>query len=99
MEAFLLLNTCTCGLCLPKLNYQYVWSWCANSGLLSPRHVIAVVHFNLNLHRESRKKDSDGSKQVAVVYPKFKNGEATVRDVKIQANFSKCYKVTEINII
>ena len=52
------------------------------------RHIIAVVHFNHNLHRETRKK-SDGSDQIAVTYPKFKNGEATVRDVKVKANFGK----------
>ena len=29
----------------------------------------------------------NGSKQVHVVYPKFKNGEAVVRNVKVQQNF------------
>ena len=32
---------------------------------------------------------SIGSEQFKVVYPKFKNGEATVRNVKIEPNFGK----------
>ena len=28
--------------------------------------------------------------QVKIVYPKFKNGEATVRDVRIKPDLSKC---------
>ena len=28
-----------------------------------------------------------------MVYPKFKNGEATVRDVKVAANFCKCLTI------
>jgi hypothetical protein len=39
--------------------------------------------------------NSDGSEQLVVVYPKFKNGEATVRDVKVAANFCK-YVVLEV---
>ena len=56
--------------------------------LFFARHIIAVVHFNHNLHRETRKK-SDGSYQIGVTYPKFKNGEATIRDVKVKPNFGK----------
>lgn len=52
------------------------------------RHIIAALRFNLNLSREV-KKNPDGSKQVRVVWPKFKNGEATVRDVKVKPNFGK----------
>ena len=55
------------------------------------RHIIAILHFNKNCHRESQRNASDGSKQVSVVYPKFKNGEATVRDVKVRANFGKYF--------
>jgi hypothetical protein len=39
--------------------------------------------------------NSDGSEQLVVVYPKFKNGEATFRDVKVAANFCK-YVVLEV---
>lgn len=31
----------------------------------------------------------DGSEQVKIVYPKFKNGEGTVRDVKKEPVFGK----------
>lgn len=50
------------------------------------RHIIASTHFNNNLYRDVLKR-SDGSEQIAVVYPKFKNGEATVRNVRVEANF------------
>lgn len=53
------------------------------------RHILAAIHFNVNLNRDNRIKKSDGSEQVAVVYPKFKNGEATVRGVKVEADFCK----------
>ena len=54
------------------------------------RHIIAALYFNLNLFREL-KKNADGTEQVKVVWPKFKNGEATVRDVKVKPNFGKIY--------
>ncbi|CAB3977283.1 Hypothetical predicted protein [Paramuricea clavata] len=44
----------------------------------------AVIHFN-NLNRKNRMKN--GVEQVHVVYPKFKNGEAVVRNLKVQQNF------------
>ena len=46
------------------------------------------MHFNHNLHRDV-KKNPDGNEQVKVVWPKFKNGEATVRDLKVEPNFGK----------
>ena len=54
------------------------------------RHIIAALDFNLNLLREV-KKNADGTEQVKVVWPKFKNGEATVRDVKVEPNYGKIY--------
>lgn len=50
------------------------------------RHVISALHFNHNLHRDV-KKNPDGTEQIKVVWPKFKNGEATVRDLKVEPNF------------
>ena len=38
---------------------------------------------------EVKKNSLDGSEQVSVIYPKFKNGEATVRSVKVKPNFGK----------
>lgn len=54
------------------------------------RHIIAALYFNLNLFREL-KKNADGTEQVKVVWPKFKNGEATVRDVKVKPNFGNFF--------
>ncbi|XP_068673626.1 uncharacterized protein [Montipora foliosa] len=49
-------------------------------------HIIAALYFNLNLLREV-KKNTDGTEQVKVLWPKFENGEATVRDVKVEPKF------------
>ncbi|XP_031563713.1 uncharacterized protein LOC116299222 [Actinia tenebrosa] len=63
----------------PKtIGFSYVGMLC--------RHIIAALHFNSNLHRDL-KTISDGSEQVVVVFPKFKNGEATVRNVKLRPSF------------
>lgn len=50
------------------------------------RHILAALHFNYNLRREA-KTNPDGTEKVKVSYPKYKNGEATVRSVKIEQNF------------
>ena len=50
---------------------------------------MAAVHFNFNLHREVKRREKDGVERVKVSYPKFKNGEATVRDVRVESNFRK----------
>ena len=47
-----------------------------------------MIHFNNNLTRKVRMK-SDGKEQVCIVYPKFKNGEATVRNLRVKPNFGK----------
>ena len=46
-----------------------------------------MVHFNSNLDREDC--TINGTTQVKVQYPKFKNGEAVVRNVKVAKNFDK----------
>lgn len=53
------------------------------------RHILAAVHFNYNLHRDVKERNTDGVERVKLSYPKFKNGEATVRDVRITQNFGK----------
>jgi hypothetical protein len=65
----------------PKILYYSLFS----------RHILAVVHFNANLHRATKTKKADNAEQVKVTYPKFKNGEATIRNVKISQNFCKYY--------
>ena len=61
------------------------------------RHILATVHFNNNLQREV-KKLTDGTEQVKVVYPKFKNGEATVRNIRVAPNYGM-QNCTEIVIM
>ena len=55
------------------------------------RHAIAAIHFNYNLHREVKQLE-DGTQQMSVKYPKFMNGQASVRDVRVVQNFGmfKC---------
>ncbi|XP_029210526.2 uncharacterized protein LOC114974462 [Acropora millepora] len=63
----------------PKLiAYSYVGMFC--------RHILAALHFNYNLRREA-KTNPDGTEKVKVSYPKYKNGEASVRSVEIEQNF------------
>ena len=53
------------------------------------RPIIATVHFNSNLQREFKCREQGGSEMMKVSYPKFKNGEATVRNVRVTQNFGK----------
>ena len=51
--------------------------------LLLQAIILAALHFNFNLHRED-KVNKDGTVPLKVSYPKFKNGEATVRSRKVE---------------
>eukprot|EP00112_Aurelia_sp_Birch-Aquarium-sp1_P012751 Seg2686.5 transcript_id=Seg2686.5/GoldUCD/mRNA.D3Y31 product="hypothetical protein" protein_id=Seg2686.5/GoldUCD/D3Y31 len=64
--------------CPKMIGFSYVGMFC--------RHALAALHFNFNLNREVKKND-DGTTQLAVHYPKFKNGEATIKDIRVQQNF------------
>ena len=55
---------------------------------MSFRHILASLHFNENLKRES-KKDEDGKTYYKVTYPKFKLGEEVVREVAIPPTYGK----------
>lgn len=48
--------------------------------------LLLSVHFNFNLQRECRK-NADDTEQIKITYPKFKNGEAVVRNVRVSQNF------------
>ena len=50
------------------------------------RTILAALHFNYNLRRET-KVDDRGEPRLRVFYPKFKEGEATVKEVRIKPNF------------
>ena len=52
-------------------------------------HILAAVHFNFNLQREVKHRETDGAERVKVCYLKFKNGEATVRNVRVTQNYGK----------
>lgn len=60
-----------------------------NSVVSFYRHILAAVHFNFNLQRDVRHRKGDDADQIKVTYPKFKNGEAIVRDVRVAQNFGK----------
>ena len=47
------------------------------------------MHFNANLHRDVKEHKKDKTERIKVMYPKFKNGEATIRNVTIKQNLSK----------
>lgn len=50
------------------------------------RTILAALHFNYNLKRGS-KVDDAGETVLHVTYPKFKEGEATVREAKVSSNY------------
>ena len=56
--------------------------------LYTDRTILAALHFNFNLRRDT-KVDSEGNKKLSVIYPKFKGGEGTVREVREKKNFGK----------
>ena len=56
------------------------------STFLCFRTMLAALHLNYNLRRES-KVDEEGKPALHVSYPKFKEGEATVREAKASSNY------------
>lgn len=57
-----------------------------NCPLFIFRTILSAIHFNYNLRREN-KVDDQGNVKVKVTYPKFKDGEATVREIKVEQNY------------
>ena len=47
---------------------------------------MAALHFNYNVRREPRK-DHTGQPKVVVSYPKYKYGEGTVKESKVEQNY------------
>ena len=74
-------NYCLCA--MKETNENLLW---INSLLFIFRTILSAVHFNYNLRRES-KVDDKGNKKVKVTHPKFKDGEATVREIKVEQNY------------
>ena len=54
------------------------------------RHVLASLHFNENLRRDT-KKTKEGRAYVNVIYPKFKMGEEVVREVAEPPTYGMYY--------
>jgi len=52
----------------------------------SDRTILSALHFNYNANRES-KVDVHGKTKLTVTYPKFKGGDATVRERKVCQNY------------
>ena len=50
------------------------------------RTILSAIHFNYNLRREN-KVDDQGNIKVKVTYLKFKDGEATVREITVEQNY------------
>lgn len=50
------------------------------------RTTLAALHFNYNVRREPRK-DHTGRPKVVVNYPKYKYGEGTVKESKVEQNY------------
>ena len=50
------------------------------------RTILSAIHFNYSLRREN-KVDHQVNIKVKVTYPKFKDGEATVREIKVEQNY------------
>ena len=74
-------NYCLCA--MKETNENLLW---INSLLFIFRTILSAVHFNYNLRRES-KVDDKGNIKVKVTHPKFKDGEATVREIKVEQNY------------
>ncbi|XP_074627915.1 uncharacterized protein LOC141885899 [Acropora palmata] len=62
-------------------------------GLLS-RTILTALHFNWNLNRESLK-DGQGNAKLHVTYPKFQEGEGTVREACVKQNYDYIAKIYE----
>ena len=52
------------------------------------RHILAVLHFNENVNRES-KKSKDGLPYYHITYPKFKLGDEVVREIPVPPTYGK----------
>ena len=56
------------------------------------RHVMASLHFNENVSRQTRLTKS-GQKYIKVTYPKFKLGDELVREIPTAPTYGKKYPV------
>ena len=50
------------------------------------RHILACLHFNKNVNRETKMSD-DGRQYFSVTYPKFKLGDEVVRPMSMPPTY------------
>ena len=55
---------------------------------ISNRHILACLHFNENVRRDTMK-TKDGKKYMKVTYPKHKLGDEVVREVRVPPTYRK----------
>lgn len=69
--------------------YYFTCQSCGDFSFFPSRHILAATHFNFNLDREEECRESDGVAKVKVTWPKFLNGEAKIREVRIKQNYGR----------
>eukprot|EP00795_Rhopilema_esculentum_P009988 gene9988-18612_t len=60
-----------------------------------PKAALTEVHFNANILR-AVKLNADGERQINIFYPKFQNGEASIKDVREPQNFDYIEEIYEL---
>ena len=58
------------------------------------RTILSALHFNYNAKRESKVNDH-GQTKLTIDYPKFKGGDATVREMKADQNYGNSNSVAK----
>ena len=66
-------------------------------GLYSPDTYFWLLCISTSTYTDVKQREADRVERLKVSYPKFKNGEATVRDVRISQNFGECIACTYFN--
>ena len=77
-----------CGVITCFTSTKIITSYCVVFFFLFPfyRTILAALHFNYNLKRGS-KVDDDGEPVLHVTYPKFKEGQATMKEAKVCSSY------------
>ena len=66
-----------------------IWNVCTT---VIYRTILAALHFNWNLNRESLQ-DGQSNAKLHVTYPKFKEGEGTVREARVKENYGDSFSL------
>ena len=49
--------------------------------------LVGCARFNFNVQGDMKDRNADNEEQLKMTYPKFKNGEAVVRNVRVSHNY------------